>query len=68
MPLYLKYFVLKPGGTSPHAMASREAMFRYAECIEDHDPELAQQLCDWADMEVHQPEETTDADGPYFLP
>jgi hypothetical protein len=49
-------------------MASREAMFRYAECIEEHDPELAQQLCDWADMEVHQPEETTDADGPYFLP
>lgn len=51
--LEIKYFVLKPRGDSPHAMASREALFRYAECIEDHDPELAQQLCDWADRAVH---------------
>ena len=61
MPLIMKYFVLKPSGDGPHATASREAMFRYAECIEDHDPELARQLCDWADEEVHSSKESPDA-------
>lgn len=51
MPLALKYFVLKPAGKSPHAEAARQAMFAYAAAIEDTDPQLADELCFWAETE-----------------
>ena len=49
--LFMKYFVLKPGSNSrhdPYARASREAMRAYARTIDDHDPELAKSLSEWA--------------------
>ena len=48
MGLKLKYFVLKPAGCDAHARASRAAMEAYADEIELHDPELANQLYIWA--------------------
>lgn len=53
--LEMKYFVLKP--RSKHAAdyfaaASREAMRRYAEVIENWEPEFAQELKNWADKET----------------
>jgi hypothetical protein len=51
--LEMKYFVLKPKGTSVHAEASREAMFTYAEVLRHYkeDIELARELETWASRE-----------------
>ncbi|MEM7165997.1 MAG: hypothetical protein AAF581_11055 [Planctomycetota bacterium] len=51
MALQMKYFVLKPKGTSPYAVASRKAMRAYAKHIKKWDRELAAELQDWADDE-----------------
>ena len=47
MTIFLKYFVLKPKGTDIYARASRIAMNKYAEIIEEDDPELAKHLYEW---------------------
>lgn len=47
----MKYFVLKPAGTTLHALACREAMRTYADFIEEEIPELAEDLREWADYE-----------------
>lgn len=57
MSLKMKYFVLKPHGDSPHAIASRSAMLTYAESISDCDRELAQSLLSWIDREQSQPQQ-----------
>jgi hypothetical protein len=49
--LLMKYFVLKPEGADRYAAASRRAMRAYAEHIREENPELANQLRDWADTE-----------------
>ena len=49
--LEFRYFVLKPRGDSPHAAASRAAMFRYAGHIRRREPDLARELWDWAAAE-----------------
>lgn len=46
--LEMKYFVLKPKGDSAYAQASRRAMFAYAKAILPENPELAEQLHNWA--------------------
>ena len=48
MSLMMKYFVLKPKGSDPFASASRAAMLRYADMIKPHDPNLAEDLYQWA--------------------
>jgi hypothetical protein len=51
MGLEMKYFVLKPRAksrTDIHAMASQQAMRRYAEIVRDHDDELSDQLTMWS--------------------
>jgi hypothetical protein len=55
MALELKYFVLKPkakGKNDLFASASQEAMFKYADVIEDIDKGLAIELRMWARKEV----------------
>ena len=47
--LLMKYFVLKPAGNDAYAAASRAAMWRYAEMIENKNPDLARDLCKWVD-------------------
>jgi hypothetical protein len=49
MGLDMKYFVLKPRGSTPFSEASRAGMRAYAEVIESHDRELAEDLTGWAD-------------------
>ena len=49
--LLLKYFVLKPRGTSAHAKASREAMLTYATWIKEEDSSLASSLRRWVSEE-----------------
>lgn len=49
--LVMKYFVLKPAGDHPYAKASRIAMRKYADAIKEENPDLAQQLYDWAAQE-----------------
>lgn len=51
MSLQMKYFVLKPAGDDIYAEASREAMCKYADVVCDEDPELADDLFDWANDE-----------------
>lgn len=51
MPLEMKYFVLKPSGKTIYAHASRQAMYAYAEAIEDDDMLLAKSLNEWAEDE-----------------
>lgn len=51
MPLEMKYFVLKPKGPTPFAIASRMAMDAYAASIRRTDPDLAQGLVSWVDRE-----------------
>lgn len=54
MSLMMKYFVLKPKAgkkDDAHAAASRLAMCAYGNAIRKTDPELAQQLIDWAGSE-----------------
>lgn len=52
MSLEMKYFVLKPKGTGPHATASRKAMLTYSREIADEDVELAESLIEWAQRET----------------
>lgn len=52
MALEMKYFVLKPKGTGPHAEASRLAMKAYARIIRIYDNvELSDSLMEWARRE-----------------
>ena len=48
----LKYFVLKPKGTSAYAIASRSAMLEYAKSIEPYNQKLANDLTDWVEREL----------------
>jgi hypothetical protein len=48
----MKYFVLKPEGTTPYHYASRAAMYAYAGAIEDENPTLALDLLTWAGKEA----------------
>ena len=63
--LIMKYFVLKPRGSSPHSLASRNALRAYAQSIRSENAELADDLQNWADTEadiaagIKQPEDTT---------
>ena len=50
--LQTKYFVLKPKGIDRYAEASRKAIVAYAASIESINPELAIELCVWADKEI----------------
>lgn len=50
--LEMKYFVLKPHGDDEYAKASRKAMRAYASQIRQVNPELSQELRDWADGET----------------
>ena len=50
--IQLKYFVLKPAGTSMHAHASRIAMDAYADIIKGVDMDLARALRTWARRET----------------
>lgn len=50
----MKYFVLKPAGTTLHALACREAMRTYANIIEEEIPELADDLKEWIRFEEYQ--------------
>ena len=50
--LEMKYFVLKPKGRGPYAIASREAMRTYAEEIKKENPKLARDLNKWAMQEI----------------
>lgn len=51
MALEIKYFVIKPKGTGPHAEASQAAMKQYARIIRSHDVELSDSLLEWAQRE-----------------
>lgn len=50
--LIMKYFVLKPHGDDQYAKASRAAMRAYANHIKGENPELCQELREWADREM----------------
>lgn len=52
MPLKMKYFVLNPKGNDIYAVASRAAMYEYADVIKNIDPELSISLSEWANREV----------------
>lgn len=57
MSLRMKYFVLKPKGSTVHAAASRRAMRAYADWLDQHEPsaddaKLVNDLRDWADREA----------------
>lgn len=53
--LQMKYFVLKPKGNDPYAMASRAGMRQYAKSILEENPALAKDLRDWTDRESIEP-------------
>lgn len=63
MSLEMKYFVLKPGGNSMNARASRIAMRVYAseirgtEAADKNDLKFADELVAWADREADAAEE-----------
>ena len=50
--LLMKYFVLKPGGTDTYAKASRAAMRAYAKMVRAENPDLSNELREWADREA----------------
>jgi hypothetical protein len=50
--LMMKYFVLKPSGNDGYAKASRAAMRAYANNIREENPELCNELREWADRET----------------
>jgi len=52
--LMMKYFVLKPMGSSPYSLASREAMRTYADNIEPYNSALAQDLRDWIQRSIEE--------------
>ena len=47
--LLMKYFVLKPEGDDAYAQASRKALRAYAGMIITENPDLADDLREWAD-------------------
>jgi hypothetical protein len=49
--LEMKYFVLKPKGDDPYAVASRMAMLAYADAIMDVNRDLALDLIRWVQKE-----------------
>ncbi len=49
--LELRYFILKPSGKGQSGKASRAALRRYADLIQDENPILAQELHEWANRE-----------------
>ena len=51
MALEMKYFILKPRGNKPHALASRRAMGAYADSIKDEDYALSKDLIRWVERE-----------------
>lgn len=51
MALEMKYFVLKPKGTTEYSTASRKAMRTYADQIQFINPGLCRDLREWADRE-----------------
>ena len=53
--LVMKYFILKPAGSSIFAFASRRAMQTYARTIQEYHPTLAGDLFKWADEEQMKP-------------
>lgn len=50
--LQMKYFVLKPHGDDAYAKASRAAMRAYANHIAEENPDLRDELREWADRET----------------
>jgi hypothetical protein len=50
--LQTKYFVLKPKGADPYAVASRKAMLAYADAIDDANHDLAVELRHWVFRET----------------
>lgn len=50
--LHIKHYVLSPHGTSKHAIASRSALYAYAEVIEKTNVRLARDLRAWAARET----------------
>lgn len=50
--LVMKYFVLKPKGHSPYAIASRAAMEAYAFQIAEVNSQLAIELREWVKRET----------------
>ena len=51
MALEMKYFVLKPRGDSPFALASQAAMERFAKMMAPHDMDLSRDLLRWVQDE-----------------
>lgn len=49
--LTMKYFVLKPKGADPYAIASRCALWAYADAIAEENPELSRDLKGWRQKE-----------------
>lgn len=49
--LLMKYFVLKPKGDDLYASASRAGMRAYANIIRQENPQLSDELREWADRE-----------------
>jgi hypothetical protein len=49
--LIMKYFVLKPGGLSKNAAASRWAILAYADAIADDNKKFAEDLYLWVEAE-----------------
>ena len=45
--LQMRYFVLKPSGSTAYNIASRKAMREYSKAIADENPELAIDLEKW---------------------
>lgn len=52
--LKMKYFVLKPSGKNPYAIASRKAMIAYAESIHEENWKLATDLMKWVTDEIEE--------------
>lgn len=49
--LIMKYFVLKPSGDDPYAVASCKAMKKYAQSIEMENGKLSEELRGWVGKE-----------------
>ena len=50
--LVMKYFVLKPEGDDPYAVASRKAMRAYSLALAGANDELSEELWSWASKEA----------------
>ncbi|MCK5605333.1 hypothetical protein KAR91_25800 [Candidatus Pacearchaeota archaeon] len=50
--LKMKYFVLKPEGDNIYSEASRKAMRAYAMHVQSENMELADELREWAQVEM----------------